>query len=433
MENKNTKTLLWIIISLIVVVFIVVVLWFFFFRNTNTTPSTGVGTDTGTGFSPFGTTSSGGGKAGKGTTATSTHPIQAGTPGTPLPTLRLLSDTPVGGYGASTTASTTVVRWVDRGRGNILEAREDSWNIQTLSNTLVPRIYESAWNKDLSAFVASLLPSGSNVPTIVYANLKRNPVGTSSTDFNPINLSPFDLQGLSLPTGIVSYAISPKKDKLFFFSVQNGRGIGYTSAATGGTLTQLFDSPLTQVQVSWPEDNTIAIVTNGNAKENGFLYFVNPKTGAWTKVIGPVFGLSATVSHDAKYVFVSGTGDNNNILSYIYSVAKNTYNDAIVQTLADKCSWGNFYKAVVYCGVPSRPTEAIYPDDWYQGTVSLSDKLWQINAETGELKQLSAITDQSDRTIDSFNVSTDTKDNFLLFMNKDDLSLWSLDLVRSNK
>src|SRR4051812_1210223 len=36
----------------------------------------------------------------------------------PIAKLRLLSATPVGGYGASSTATTTV-RWVDRGRGNV--------------------------------------------------------------------------------------------------------------------------------------------------------------------------------------------------------------------------------------------------------------------------------------------------------------------------
>jgi hypothetical protein len=55
-------------------------------------------------------------------TGTSTTPISEN----PIPYLRLLSNTPVGGYGASTTASTTVVRWIDRGRGNVLETKGDS-------------------------------------------------------------------------------------------------------------------------------------------------------------------------------------------------------------------------------------------------------------------------------------------------------------------
>ena len=103
----------------------------------------------------------------------------------------------------------------------------------------------------------------------------------------------------------------------------------------------------------------------------------------------------------------------------------------MVQTLADKCTWGNFYKNLVYCAVPSRSVAGSYPEDWYTGIVSFSDKIWQINATTGEVKLVSNIIGQSDRPIDGFNLSTDSKDNFLFFMNKTDLSLWSLDLVNS--
>jgi hypothetical protein len=103
-----------------------------------------------------------------------------------------------------------------------------------------------------------------------------------------------------------------------------------------------------------------------------------------------------------------------------------------VNTLADKCVWGNFYKEIVYCAVPSQPIAALYPDDWYKGNVSFTDKIWQINASTEEIHLVSPIVDQSDRTIDAFNLGLDTRDDFLFFMNKKDLSLWSFDLVSGN-
>jgi hypothetical protein len=87
---------------------------------------------------------------------------------------------------------------------------------------------------------------------------------------------------------------------------------------------------------------------------------------------------------------------------------------------------------MVYCAVPSQPIKAIYPDDWYKGTISFIDKIWQSNATTGEIKLISSIVDTSDRVIDAFNLGLDPKDDFLIFMNKNDLSLWSLDLVSGN-
>jgi hypothetical protein len=138
------------------------------------------------------------------------------------------------------------------------------------------------------------------------------------------------------------------------------------------------------------------------------------------------------VSTDAKRVIVSTTGNSNNVLTSIYSTVEGKGVDAVVRTLADKCVWGNFYKEMVYCAAPSQTVEGTYPDDWYKGNISTIDKIWQINGTTGEIGLISSIVDTSDRVIDAFNLGLDEKDNFLFFMNKNDLSLWSLDLVSSN-
>ena len=103
--------------------------------------------------------------------------------------------------------------------------------------------------------------------------------------------------------------------------------------------------------------------------------------------------------------------------------------DAVVRTLAEKCAWGNFYTDIVYCAVPSTPVAGTYPDDWYRGTLATDDRIWQINAETGDVHLVSSIVNQSGRTIDGYDLGLDNKDNYLFFMNKKDLSLWSLDLV----
>jgi len=85
----------------------------------------------------------------------------------------------------------------------------------------------------------------------------------------------------------------------------------------------------------------------------------------------------------------------------------------------------------VYCAVPSQAVTGAYPEDWYAGTLSTIDKIWQLDALTGGVRLVSSITGQSDRVVDAFNLGLDAKDGYLFFMNKDDLSFWSLDLVRS--
>ncbi|MDE1975343.1 MAG: hypothetical protein KGI49_02430 [Patescibacteria group bacterium] len=404
--------------------------WYFFLGGTGGSGAQTSNTNSNQpGFQPFSRTSPGnGGQAGNNASGTASSTGQAGGANS-IPTLRLLSSTPVGGYGASTTASTTIVRWVDRGRGNIYQADYISSNITTLSNTIVPRIYESGWNSDISSFIGMLLQDGDPSPQAIYAQLI--PVSAATGTPQGANYTPYALRGKNLPSNVASYAVSPDGKQIFLFSIQGGQGIGYISQFSGGTATRIFSTPITQVNVDWPAPDIIAITTKGSAYQNGYLYFVNPKTGIWKEVAGPLPGLSAKVSHDGKYAVLSATGNNNNVLTSIYSIASSTGTDAVIRTMADKCAWGNFYRDVVYCAAPSQPVSGIYPDDWYQGRLSTVDKIWQVDAISGQVHLISSIIDQSDRVIDAFNLGLDQKDDYLFFMNKNDLSLWSLDLVRS--
>jgi hypothetical protein len=390
----------------------------FQFPSMNTTPANGT-----TGFQPIGRTVPSSGQGTSTAQSNQSKPVQTQNQA-PVPTLRELSATPVGGYGSMVTASTTVAEWIDRGRGNVYQAGENSLSIITLSNTIVPRMYESVWNNGLTAFIGSLLQDGDTAPSAVYAQLI--PQATST-----VSLTPFELRGKNLPSTVVAYAASPDKTRLFMFSIENGNGVGYVSTFDGNSVTKIFTTPLTQVNVDWPSMNIIAITTKGSASYDGFLYFVNPKTGVWTKVLGPVTGLSAVVSHDGKYVLASVTGNDSNVLTSVYSISKGTEIDAGIRTLADKCAWGNFYQDTVYCAVPSSPVAGTYPDDWYSGALSTIDKIWQVDAATGEVHLLSSLS-QTTHLIDGFNMGSDAKDNYLFFMNKKDLSLWSLNLIQSH-
>jgi hypothetical protein len=345
------------------------------------------------------------------------------------PRLRLLSSTPVGGYGASTTLpntklaveGTTIIRWIDRGRGNIYEARGNTTSIETLSNTVVPRIVDSQWTGNVGAFVAAMLTPDTKEVELVFGRL-RPETATSTT--------PFALRGSGVQTNLITYAVSPRKDKVFTLVRENNEGVGYISNLDGTSMVQIFSTPLTQVTAEWPEENTIAITTNPSANQNGFLYFINPKTGAWKKILGPLSGLTALVSHDAKYALISSSyGDSNSIKTSIINIGKGTQTELSLRTMASKCVWGNFYKELVYCGIPISLPSGLYPNDWYAGTMSFADNIWQINASSGELKLTSSLTQQAKKPIDAYRMGLDRNDNFLFFINKDDLSLWSLDLV----
>lgn len=411
-----------LIITSVLVILIAIVggaYWYFLFKDNSNTQSESQNTED-TSFSPFGRQTD--------QSATTTNIVNEPAQTSPISILRLLSNTPVGGYGASTTASSTIVRWVDRGRGNVYEVDSNNKDVITLANTLLPKMYESVWGANINSFIGSVLQDEDTGAEVLFAEIKKRTVtaSTSATEFTP-----YELKGRTLPNKIIAYAFSPKKDKFFFVVNDNGRGIGYISMADGKNPKQLFTTPLTQINAEWPEENTIAITTKASYSQFGYLYSVNAKTGIWKKVFGPQFGLTAKVSKDAKKYIASYINSSGKLKTEILSIDSGNSIDALIVTIADKCVWSSFLKEIVYCAAPSKLDNGNYPDDWFTGKVSMSDKIWQIDSDSGEIGLISSLVDRSDRIIDAYNMSVDDKDNFLYFMNKRDLSLWSLDLSSS--
>jgi len=427
-------------INIIIVVVIVLILvggayWYFAYYSVSDVPTT-IGTDitTPNGFVPIGRTVSPPPPVTNTGASTSTIPNNV-VRNTPLPVLRLLSNTPVGGYGASTTASTSAIRWIDRGRGNIFEARGDNLDIITISNTLIPRMYETIWNTNVSSFIGQYLDNNTDEITTAIANItKRNTNSTASTTGAvEANVTPYELKGKIVSGNVIAMATSPKKDRVLMVSNKNDRAVGYISNFDGSKQTQLFDLPFTKMTAEWPEENTIAITTNASAYYSGYLYFLNAKTGAMKQILANTPGLTTKVSKDATKVLYSSTaGKGGRVTTSLYDIKNNKTSSIIFRTIADKCAWSAKFKEQVYCGVPSQISEGVFPDDWYLGKLSTVDAVWMLDANTGEINEVADLLDIGKTIIDIYKPSLDNTDDFLYFINKNDLSLWSLDLVSSN-
>jgi hypothetical protein len=428
------------LIILIIIAIVAAIGYFFFFMTPAAGTSTAGNTDSS---SPFTTFDRGGvstsTKPAQGTTGSSVTTGTGAATAPKLPILRQLYATPVGGIGASSTASTSLVRFIDRGTGHVYEAPADSAVVSKISNTMLSRVYESYWNAAANAFVLRYLKADSDAVTTFYAELQSvasvstSTKSSTSTPTAPATIATtqYELHGKYLSTNITNIAVSPKHDKIFEFTTESGQGTGYISTFNESSKLEVFDTPLTQVNTEWPEDNTLAITTKGSATTPGFLYFFNIKKALMSEVIGGIHGLSTLVSHDASKVLYAET-DGDTIHDTILTVKDGTRQDFVFHTLPEKCVWSMLHKEDLYCAVPfSIPTnDAEYPDAWYQGKVSFADNIWQINTNTGEVHQIADIIIGSKKSIDAVNLTLDPKENFLYFTNKRDLSLWSLDLTQ---
>ncbi len=377
---------------------------------------------TNSGFSPFDNSNSGN-KTSSTSTQSSNIATSTNTKTTDSeyknPKLRQISTTPIAGMTASSTASTSIVRFMDRGTGHIFEARNTSSEIKTLSNTTLPKIYEMFGNKNGNNFIVQYLKNDTDTITNFYTELRS----TGTTTFQ----TPSELKGTYLSPDVQQVVVSPNGDRVFTWNIENGRGVGYISSFNEKTKVKIIDTPLTQVIIDWPETNTVTLTTKASAVASGYIYSIDIKSGAMKTVLGGYKGLTGKISRDNSKLLYSARTSNNFITSLI-----NTKNgsalDIIFKTLSDKCVWSTLRKDELYCAVPTEIPDAIYPDDWYKGSVSFVDQIWHMNVTTGQVHLLANPLKLSDALVDATKLSLDPKENTLYFINKRDLTLWALDL-----
>jgi hypothetical protein len=73
---------------------------------------------------------------------------------------------------------------------------------------------------------------------------------------------------------------------------------------------------------------------------------------------------------------------------------------------------------------------ATLPDDWLLGRISFSDSVWIIRPIENTAHSLGYLQEIANTPIDVLNPTISVDGNFALFINKNDLSVWSLDLNR---
>ena len=250
---------------------------------------------------------------------------------------------------------------------------------------------------------------------------------SSSTSSSTNNAIAGIISGTFLSPNIKQLVTNPKGDKMFgLFNKNDGSGTyGIMYSFNDSSKKQIFDSPASFWNISWPKENIITFTTAPSFGDLGYLFFFDTKTGSMDRILGDVFGISTLTNGDASLVAYSKSQNNSFVLN-IYDVKNKTNTDYSIPTLADKCVWSVKDVNVLYCAIPQNIVAGSYPDDWYQGLTFFSDNIWMIDTKTGTTKQIYQIGSNENVSIDAINLNISDDDQYLTFSNKTDLSLWLL-------
>ncbi len=364
-----------------------------------------------------------------------------------IPILRQITGEPVAGVGfterlviststvATSTATTTLknapkpkvtkvnsyfIRYVERATGNIYETSTSTLINTRITNTTIPKVYE-AYLADLAgnSYIYRTLIDGTDVIKSEYETVKQ----TSSTSTeNSLIPSP-------LPYKITSLDVNSTRDQIFYILDTNPRGV--VSKTNGASQKTILDTPLKEWLANWVNSKMVVITTKPSGNVPGYLYSIDPTTKDFNKLLGDINGLTALVSPNGKNILYSESAGSTIDLNILKTDINQTQR-LFLQTLPEKCVWSKDSN-ILYCAGSNNAPEALYPDSWYQGNVSFSDSFWKLNIKTGQSTLLANPQTLVGTSIDATNISLDSKEDALTFINKNDLTPWVLLMASSTK
>jgi len=295
--------------------------------------------------------------------------------------------------------TTTQTFILDKPSGNIFAYGPDG--LKRLTNTTFPGVEEVIWGMDKNGLRLILRRSSSGL----FNNASGLVELGNTTEVGELQTNP-------LSDNLLSFAVSPTKDRLFVLNGRQGGIDGYVADFNLNNRRTIFSSALSEWLVSWPNQTYIALQTKPAADVPGFLFFLNVNNSSLSPVIRNVEGLSALVGPDANKIIYS-RGALNSVSTYLYDYKQDKSLRLSISTLPEKCLWAKTGE-IVFCAVPKNTIAANYPDDWHQGKIQFSDNLWSIDATNGNV---TLITD-SQNLGDLINLSHNEDQNQILAIDR---------------
>ncbi|MEX0934757.1 MAG: hypothetical protein WDZ70_00320 [Candidatus Paceibacterota bacterium] len=313
--------------------------------------------------------------------------------------------------------ATSSIRLIRRDSGHVYEAfiRDE---IIRLTNTTIPRVQEVKFSPDGENLILQYLDEARENFRTYLGSLVENTEGEEDQ-------TPFRISGSFLPNDIVAYDFSPDNAELFYIRTTTTGSEGIIYSLLNDTSEIIFTSEVSKWDVDWIANATIALQTKSSGVAEGYLYFLST-SGTLSRVLGEHNGLTTLVHPSLDTIFYSDS--RGTITSYVYNQGERETTQLSIKTLAEKCVWSTEEENILFCAVPQTLSGGTYPDVWYRGDISFNDSFWRINTATGREERIASPSDFEEDPVDAVDLQLIEEDEFLIFRNKKDGSLWSLRL-----
>ncbi len=332
-------------------------------------------------------------------------PEETEEPSDQIERLRQLTTTPVAGFAEIIVASTSdpVVRYVESGTGHIYEINLFTEESERISATTIPL-----------ATTAAITPDGKHV-------LMQSDTGPrASFVLGTISTTTDRLSNFELNEAIVSFTATAENE--FLFATEGvGELIVKKYNPRTSDISTLFTVPFVEATIAWHHTNAGPhIVYPKTTRElEGYVYSYT--NGQVTRLNATGYGLSALGSDE--FIIYSEVIDST-YSTFSIGVGELIPNQTPVTFMPEKCAFGKTNTTAVICGVDSFNPSPNTPDDWYRGTRTSNDLLWEYSFTRDLGRFIIAPEDATGRQVDLTNPQFGQNDSNFFFQNKVDETLW---------
>lgn len=322
-----------------------------------------------------------------------------------------ISERPVAGYlgferevrvGTSTeTVSEQVIRYVDRGTGNIYEYNLSNNERARLTNTTIPKSIAAHWINPEAVIVQ-------------YVNETTDPVNIILTLHE--DGEEYTTESSFLPSTSFGFARNPDGSSFIYFIPASDGSVGYEYSLENGTQQELFQLPFREFTTSW--GSIFTVTTKPSSRTPGYMYRIDMYSGNLSKVLGPVQGLITLPSPEGTEILYSSSSAETRLS--LFNASTGTVAETNLKGLASKCAWLSV--DTVLCGAEANLVARGLPDTWHKGEVLFRDSIYTLNTSANLSEFLLTPSLSSDFT----RVSAPFGVDVLLFVNKHDLRLYAI-------
>lgn len=333
------------------------------------------------------------------------------------------SDTFINEEGVEEFSTTTeiVFRYIERGTGHMYETKENSLTKTRLSNTTIPKVYNALFSQDGNKLILRYLDTNNETIKTFDSEIMK--------EENPDPNNPeYSLEGKFLPNDITEFTASPDGNNVLYFTTNNSAEITsvYIADILEDVVSLVYQTPISQWLSQWIDETQIAITTKPHSQVYGYSFLLNTEDKVLTKTVDAKRGLTTLYNQTGEKVIYS-ISDNRGLATYVQTIGETAFK-LNIKTIPEKCAWDPTDNDVVYCATPNILPRGDYPEDWYQGEVSFADNIWRLNTRTFDLRQVYQFGTEDGGRLDVIRPQISPDGRYFMFINKNDLSLWSLDI-----